>query len=122
MLRAVDVEARAVSLLRVKLDGVHVSTRIPNPRRDRMVRITLTDTQRRDIALQVARLTVECWGPDSVSAFDLAVDAEAALHAAQQGMWFSVETDGLRAFDDTESGQSRYLFNTEIITRVIQTP
>jgi hypothetical protein len=73
MLVPADVEGASIAYLKPLL-GCWVAGKVPNPRPsdERYVRITRAGGQPRNLVLSDPRLLVECWGPDSVQALELA--------------------------------------------------
>lgn len=71
-----DAEAIAVGYLNPELaargDEARASTRVPNPRPARFVRVSLTGTTPRSVAHADAQVTIECWDTDSAAAAELA--------------------------------------------------
>ena len=94
-----DVEAVTVAYLRSALaarsDSARVSTRVPNPRPERLVRISRTGGGRRNIVQDDAQVTAECWAPDSVGASSLCRLVRALLGAMNTGdVWYAGEVGG----------------------------
>ena len=71
-----DVEAMVVSGLNAALtarsDTARVSTRIPNPRPSRLVRVRRRGGPLSSVVVDVPLLLIECWDEDEVDAGDLA--------------------------------------------------
>lgn len=116
----VDIEGEIIALLRGPL-GVHVSTRVPNPRPTSHVRVTRAGGSSRNAIQSDPRVLVECWAPDSVAALDLARMAYGLLwaHYGAAGTW------GGRAsltepvnFPDPSTDSARYQFIAQITTNL----
>lgn len=73
------VEADAASF---GLSGLTVSSMIPNPRPERFVVIDRTGGPRRDLIVDEAQLTIDCWAADDVKAHDLAEIVRGIIGAA----------------------------------------
>lgn len=76
-----NVEAAVVALLRAQpaLAGVHVGTRIPNPRPAQHVRVQRTGGNQRNMIQERATLLVECWGGTDTQAWLMTVAAHETL-------------------------------------------
>lgn len=74
-----DAEAVVVAYLKGVLPGVKVSTLVPNPRPDRLVRVTRTGGSRRNVAQDDAMVTLECWDKAAADAAALANRVRAHL-------------------------------------------
>lgn len=108
-----DVEAAAVAFLRSELaarsDAVHVSTRVPNPRPARLVRVSRTGGGRRNLVQDDAQVTAECWGVDSVKASELCRLVRALLGSMDTGaVWFAGEVGGPVDHPDDLTDSPRY--------------
>lgn len=120
-----DAEAVAVSWLDGKLGaGVEVSTQVPNPRPDKLCRVTRTGGAGRiNLVTDDAQLTFECWGPDEESASATARLAQGHVFAAAGEMVGSAyvrkvtEIGGLTNFPDPESDSPRYQFTVGVQLR-----
>lgn len=70
-----DAEAAVVAYLNAALtargDGARASTRVPDERPARFVRVTLTGTSTRSVVHSEAQVTIECWDLDSAAAAGL---------------------------------------------------
>lgn len=109
-----DLEAVVVGLL-----AGPVSTKIPNPRPAEFTRVTRAGGAPINLVQSNARLLVECFADDSVSAFDRARAAWAALWAAQRstvgGAWIArVEMTEPVNFPDDITGLARYQFVAQL--------
>ncbi len=80
-----DVEGAYITHLRPLL-AVPVSTRIPNPRPARHVRVTRAGGNRADLVQERPLLIFECWASDSVTAFNLASDTWGHVAATEGSM------------------------------------
>lgn len=87
-----DAEAWAVEYLDEALknrpepyaQGVYISTRKPNTRRDRMVLVRRDGGPRLDLVRDLARLTIRVFGSDEKEAHDLAALVRALLGVAAE--------------------------------------
>ena len=113
-----DVEAAAVTYLRTALGVLadKVATKVPATMPARMVRVSLTGGSRRDVATDVAQVTVECWGPDETTASSMARTGQGLMFSAAgmtAGTVFvrKVETvGGVQNFPDPDTNKPRYQF------------
>lgn len=116
---APDVESLLVSYLSSELaarlaePGVKVSTKVPNPRPGRFVRVLLTGgAGRSSVVLESATVTVEAWGERETDAYSLAQLCRGLIHAIDvvNGVQFyRVEDFSAPAnLPDPNSGQVRY--------------
>ena len=113
-----DVEAAAVSWLRTGLGALadKVATKVPKTMPARMVRVSATGGARRDVATDMAQVTVECWGPDEPEASLMARTAQGIMFSAAAmtaGAVFvrKVETvGGVQSLPDPDTNKPRYLF------------
>jgi hypothetical protein len=121
-----DAEALAVTWGTGKLGtGVAVSTKVPDPRPDRHVKVSVTGSTRRDLAYREARFLFECWalkGQDEEAA-DLANLVEGVMHQSEgetvNGSFVrKVETKGGPYYlEDPASGLPRYQVSIAVIYR-----
>lgn len=122
MLGPIDVEGEVVTLLNAALTPT-VSTRIPNPRPASHVRVTRAGGQGRSLVQSDVRLLVECWGPDSTEAFDLARLAYAHLWATygDASTWGGAAslTEPVN-FPDPDTDSPRYQFLATITTSLTE--
>ena len=123
-----DVEGVLIALLRAALPGVHVSTRIPAQRPSRHVKVTRAGGNRRNLVQERPLLIIECWGPDSVAAFDLAADAWSAIDAANgtvvNGVPIDLPRDSLASpinMPDPDTSSPRYQFTAQPYARLKET-
>jgi len=102
--------------------GVRVSTRIPNPRPDALVRVMLTGgAGRSSVVLHTSTVAVEAWGPDVPSASSLANYVDALLFAAPGDIpdLYGVRSVGaVQYYPDADTGAERYTASYELVTRV----
>lgn len=114
-----DVEALLISHL-VTETGEIVSTKVPNPRPDRFVQILRVGGARRNIVVDGARLTFECWDTDSVGASELARTVRAHVNAMPgrvSGVSRVEEASGPANLPDPTSQQARYTWTAEVDVR-----
>jgi hypothetical protein len=77
-------EAMAVTWLNGKLgSGVGVATKVPDPRPEKLVKVTATGAHRLDLAYREAQLTFECWATEETDAEDIAELVHAHMKAAE---------------------------------------
>lgn len=107
------------------LAGVQVSTRVPNPRPERFVRIQRTGGPRLNLVTDAAQVTFECWATSGPQAADDAALLRAVLLAARNVRTPSgalihrvVEFSGPALLPDV-SDQPRYSFTHQIHLRGI---
>lgn len=113
-----DVEAAVVTFLTAGLGALasKVATKVPATMPTTMVRISLTGGSRRDVASDIAQVTVECWAPDGPTASNLARRSLALMMSAPGsdpgGMWVRrAETvGGVQFFPDPDTNKPRYQF------------
>lgn len=67
-----DIEKALVAHLAPLLAPVRVGTRVPNPRPDELVRVSMTGGHRRNLGQAGLDVLVECWAPDRAGADRLA--------------------------------------------------
>lgn len=119
-----DAEAIAVAWLTGKLGtGVAISTKVPNSRPPKFVKVTRTGGNQTDLIADAARLTFECWAPDEVTASEICRLARAHIKAAAgetvSGSYVRKVTDvgGPSNFPDPESMSPRYLYTATVVCR-----
>lgn len=66
--------------------GIHVGTRVPNPRPTRFIRVLRTGGSRRNLVVDDTMLTVEAWADAEEDAQDLAQLARALIAATRGTM------------------------------------
>ena len=123
-LRPGDVEGALIVLLRPVL-GVHVSTRIPNPRPDRHVKVTRAGGNRANLVQERPLLIIECWAPDSVAAFNLAADAWQVLDGAEDATVNGVTFGSMSLASpinqpDPDTTNPRYTFTAQPFARLLE--
>jgi hypothetical protein len=100
-----------------------VGTRVPNPRPDLFVTVRRIGGVRRNLVVDSAQLSVECWGLSEQTAHDLAQLCRGFIHAArgtnQDGtvVYHVAEIGGPALLPDPASEQPRYVATYEIGTR-----
>ena len=124
-LRPGDVEAAFVSLLSPL--GVHVSTRIPNPRPVSHVKVTRAGGNRVNLVIERPLLVLECWAGTSVEAFDLAARAWQVLDGASgsvvNGIALDFPTNSLASpisMPDPDTSSPRYQFTCQPFARLLE--
>lgn len=79
-----DSEALAVTWLTGKLGaGAEISTKVPNPRPDKHVKVVAVGARRTDLAYRESRLVFECWATTETAASDLAALVDAHMNGAE---------------------------------------
>lgn len=100
-----------------------VSTRVPNPRPDRFVRVSRTGGPRTGRTLDVAQLTIEVWDLDSVAAATEAATIRAVVYDAAGrsvgGVQFArvEEASGPGNLPDPLSAHDRYTWSVTVGVR-----
>lgn len=122
----VDAEALLVAHLLAEFAArsiaAEVGTRVPNPRPDRMVRVSLADTLQQTSAHFYSRLIVECWAPTEVEASQLARIAYAltlALEGEDSGSEYVADVQAAAGpvhFPEPDVGP-RYQFTVDLLVR-----
>jgi hypothetical protein len=117
-----DAEALAVAYLTRCLAGTTVSTRLPNPLPDRYVRVRRTGGYAPNRVLDEAQLTLECYGPDTVTAYGLARTVQHHMHTAASSSAIRLargtSTVGGPYYDpDPVSGCERYTLTVRVVLR-----
>jgi len=120
-----DAEAAAVTFLRTGLGSLadKVTTKVPATMPARMVRVSLTGSERLGVAADSAQLTVECWAPDELTASNLARTAQALMFSAAwntAGGVFVRRVDsvgGVQFFPDPDTAKPRYQFTVRWLVR-----
>lgn len=123
ILIAPDVEAVVIAGLTAGLpDDVTVTTKIPNPRPPKLVRVRRRGGPRADVVLETALVLIECWAPDEESASALA-RLTAGLVASLAGETVSghhithAEILGGPSNDpDPATGTPRYTITGQLVT------
>ena len=123
-LRPGDVEAAFVTILSA-IDRAHVGTKTPNPRPPYSIRVTRAGGNRRNLVQERPLMVLECWGPDSVAAFELAADAWAAINDADgtvvAGVAIDLPRDSLASpinMPDPDTSNPRYQFTCQVYARL----
>lgn len=105
-----NAEARVVSFLTEAFarrgDTASVATRIPNPRRDRMVRVSRTGGVRTSVGVDAPQLLFECWDSTDYRASELARVTRALVGSMDE---FGAEMGSVVNYPD-DSGLPRYQF------------
>ncbi|KQU33564.1 hypothetical protein [Rhodococcus sp. Leaf233] len=123
-----DVEALVVSKLRSELasrdDVAHVSTRMLNPRTKRSVRVFRSGGRRRDLVVDTAQITIQCWDITAPEASALSRLCRAVL-SVNRGAWrhdgvqvyHYDEVGGPVFFPDPDTNLPRYQFTCSLDVR-----
>lgn len=115
-----DAEALAVTYLKSKIAGVSVSTKIPEPRPAKLIKVTRLGGSKLRLNADSPLLAFECWGATSVEASELCRQARAYVDAmageSVNGVWvFKVrEVGGPAFFPDPDTTLPRYQFSVAI--------
>lgn len=128
LVAAPDVEAALVAHIRSALAArdasAHVATTVPNPRPNRLIRVTRKGGPRRNIVTDSPLVVVEAWDVDTVAAFNLGSLVEAIVLASDgffigtNSVWVNdVESvGGLSFFPDPDTAFPRYQFTVQLFT------
>ena len=111
-----DVEALALAVLNPM--GVHVSTKVPNPRPKKFIRASLAGGGEYSI-FDTPRVLVECFAPTTVEASELARQARLQLQLAQFDIvagWqlYGVSADYPVSFEDETSPRYQFLVTLRV--------
>lgn len=118
-----DAEAVLIAHLTEVLNGVPVSSRVPNPRPETFVRLTRVGGGRRDLVTDSPMVVFECWSDDEDTASDLGALVRAHVWAMRsedvQGVSIGriTEVGGLQAYPDPATETPRYQFTASIDMR-----
>lgn len=102
------------------LPGVHVASKIPNPRKPRMVRLELAGGYGRNIALSKRNVIVQCWDESEPAAVQLAEKVSALLFASPRSVPLVRYVDSLGEptnFPDPATSLPRYQFTVTVTVR-----
>lgn len=103
----------ARSLLSAQFPGVPISSRVPNPRPDRFIRVSRAGGPR-DWAQDKPLILVECWAPtepEAAADADLAYAVLAAVNYTEPDQATFWDGGAIVSFDDPAvTNQSRYQF------------
>ncbi|WP_424462889.1 hypothetical protein [Pseudoclavibacter helvolus] len=110
-----DVEAMVVAYLRPPASeaGGSVATKAPSPLPRLFARVSRVGGSQRDIATDTARVLVECWGPDTVTASSFASLMRAhmlAIARATDSFTRVVDGGGITYLADPDTNKPRYQF------------
>ncbi len=114
-----DVEKLVGGFLRGKI-GVHVGTKVPNPRPARFVRAWRSGGAAQNRVLDLPHVTVTTWGTSTVDASNLATEARRALlndHVELGPVRGVTEVGGLYYDPDPDTGIDRYTFTVQLRVR-----
>jgi hypothetical protein len=122
-----DVEAALVGWLADVLPSygltVPVSTKVPNPRPSRFVRIFRTGGPEQSLVVDGGQVTVECWDDSETAAAAAARLVRAVLSAARNvtvpsgDLIYRIQEFGGPASLPDVSGQPRYSWTVQVYTR-----
>ena len=118
-----DAALAAVLILRAGVDDTAVGTRVPNPREHPFVVVRRIGGVRRNMVVDAAQLSVECWAATEEAAHDLAQLCRGLLHQAEGTtvdgitVYRMVEIGGPVLLPDPESADPRYVGTYELNTR-----
>lgn len=117
-----DVEARLVGYLAEALP-VSVSTRVPNPRPSRFVRVWRTGGPVTLRVMDRPVVTVEAWGADEVGAHDLAEQARSLLLDGARRRTAGLHTVAVQSMysdPDPDTGIPRYTITATVSVRAMR--
>ena len=122
-----DATLATVTLLRSGLTALAstatVGAIVPNPRELPFVTVRRLGGVKRNLVVDSATVTVECWAAQDEDAHDLAQLCRALIHAAQGTtvgavqVYQTAEIGGPASLPDPDSNDSRYVATYEIGTR-----
>lgn len=106
------------------LPGVHVASKIPNPRKPSMVRLELAGGYGRNLAVSKRTLIVQCWAESDPAAARLAEKVSALIFAAPRHVPVIRLVDSLGEptdFPDPATSSPRYQFSVTVTVRGLVT-
>jgi hypothetical protein len=115
-----DAEAVAIAYLKSRIAGVTVSTKIPDNRPPKLIKVTRVGGTKLRLNADSPLLVFECWGSTTVEASELGRLARAYVDAMAgekvNGVWvYKVrEVGGLAFFPDPDTKLPRYQFSVAI--------
>lgn len=122
-----DATLATVTLLRTGLvarsSTATVGSRVPNPRTVPFVTVRRIGGIRRNLVVDSATVTVECWATHDEDAHDLAQLCRGLIHAAEGSTVGAIqiyqvqEIGGPASLPDPDSNDSRFVATYEIGTR-----
>jgi hypothetical protein len=122
-----DAVKAAIGMLKTELTDrgwtVTVASKIPSTRPQYMVKVTRTGGTRANAVTDRTQLTVQCWAPDDVKAFNLAALCHALLLSREQedvgGVWVRKVEDvsGPTDFPDPDTSNPRVQLTVRWHTR-----
>ena len=115
-----DAEALVVQFLEGLLGDVPVATKVPNPRPATFVRAWRTGGAAVNRVLDRPLITVQAWGPDSVTASKLAGRCRDMMLSASGRIplvRLAGEPTGLYFDPDPDTGCDRYTFTHQLSVR-----
>lgn len=121
MTRLPDAESTVVAFLRDRC-GVHVGTKVPNPRPARFIRAWRSGGSAVHEVLDVPHITVTAWAEDSEDASALASTAREALfndYTAMPLVRRVEEVGGVYYDPDPATGADRYTFTMSLRIRAV---
>lgn len=114
-----DAESTVIPFLRPRV-GVHVGTKVPNPRPARFIRVWRSGGSATNEVLDVPHITVTAWGTSTTDASNLASIAREALfneYTAMPLVRRVTEVGGLYYDPDPTTGIDRYTFTVSLRIR-----
>lgn len=115
-----DVEGLVITHLNSVLSNARVSTKVPDPRPARFVKVTAVGGTKRRINADSTMVTVQCWESDSIKASELARTARAHIHAlagqSVNDVWVYrvLDVGGPASSPDPNTDTPRYQFTVSI--------
>lgn len=128
LVAAPDIEAALVAHIRSALTArgapAHVGTTIPNPRPNRLVRVTRMGGPRRNLVTDAPVVVFEAWEASTVAAYALGSLVESIVLAANgssigtKSVWVDdvASVGGLSFFPDPDTSSPRYQFTLQLFT------
>lgn len=102
-----DVESLCVSALNAFLTDCQASTKVPNPRPNKLVRVSRIGGPRRNVGMDAPIVLFECWALDEPSAQELGARVRALISSLPE---YGYEASGLVNNPDQETNLPRYQF------------
>lgn len=111
-----NIEVECVAFLTAafaaRSETVTVSTRVPNPRPSKLVRVTRTGGGRINVGMDAPQVLFECWGPTDYESSELARITRALVGTMES---FGSEFGSVVNYPDGE-GLPRYQFAVQFFT------
>lgn len=120
-----DPEAAVRAWLNPRITPVKVSTEVPDPRPNELVKVTVTGGFDPNLVTETPRLTFECWALTSVRASEICREVKAYVKAMNgetvNGVFVrAVRTVGAPvSFPDPQTTLPRYQYTAELSCRYV---